>query len=156
MSNDKTNGSGPAFPSQSVEWVERPGVGQHLNEVIHSGLSLRQYAAIKLRVPDSGEEWLDEMIRKSLRDEFAGRLQADDRLVKCVRSMDDTALEVFALYPELEREEHITETGMLAGSTMWQAMSAVEKVAARLELEAKAISRVRYMQADALLKAREQ
>lgn len=151
MSNDKANGSGPAFPTQDSEEFN----GQRA-QYASPGLSERQYAAIKLRVPDSGEEWLDEMIRKSLRDEFAGRLQADDRLVKCVRSMDDTALEVFALYPELEREEHITETGMLAGSTMWQAMSAVEKVAARLELEAKAISRVRYMQADALLKAREQ
>ncbi len=28
-------------------------------------MSLRAYAAIHLRVPDSGIEWLDEMIRKS-------------------------------------------------------------------------------------------
>lgn len=37
------------------------------------GLTARQYAAIKLRVPDSGDEWLDVMIRTSLRDEFAGK-----------------------------------------------------------------------------------
>jgi hypothetical protein len=92
----------------------------------------------------------------TLRDYFAAHMQEDDRLVKCVRAMDDTALELFALHPGAEREEAITETGMLAGSTMWHAMSAVEKVAARLELEAKAIARVRYMQADAMLKAREQ
>jgi hypothetical protein len=91
-----------------------------------------------------------------LRDYFAAHVQADDRLVKCVRAMDDTALEIFALHPDAEREEAITETGILAGETMWHAMSAVEKVTARLELEAKAISRVRYMQADAMLKAREQ
>ncbi len=36
-------------------------------------MNKRQYAAIKLRVPDSGEEWLDAMIRQSLRDEFAGK-----------------------------------------------------------------------------------
>jgi len=42
-------------------------------------MSLRQYAAIKLRVPDSGEEWLDDMIRKSLRDEFAGKAMASIR-----------------------------------------------------------------------------
>ena len=36
------------------------------------GMSLRQYAAIKLRVPDSGLPWLDEMIEKSNRDWFAG------------------------------------------------------------------------------------
>ena len=40
----------------------------------HAGgrLTDRQYAAIKLRVPDSGDDWLDAMIRSSLRDEFAG------------------------------------------------------------------------------------
>jgi hypothetical protein len=35
------------------------------------GVTLRQYAAIKLRVPDSGTDWLDDMIRKSNRDYFA-------------------------------------------------------------------------------------
>ena len=34
-------------------------------------MTLRQYAAIKLRVPDSGTDWLDDMIRKSNRDYFA-------------------------------------------------------------------------------------
>ena len=33
-------------------------------EVIH-GMSIRTYAAIKLRVPESGIDWLDDMIRKS-------------------------------------------------------------------------------------------
>lgn len=47
------------------------------------GMTLRQYAAIKLRVPDSGTDWLDEMIAKSLHDEFAaqamtGIMAADD------------------------------------------------------------------------------
>lgn len=37
------------------------------------GLTKRQYAAIKLKVPDSGEEWLDDMIRQSLRDDFAAK-----------------------------------------------------------------------------------
>jgi len=37
------------------------------------GMTLRQYAAIKLRVPNSGTDWLDEMIRTSLRDEFAAK-----------------------------------------------------------------------------------
>lgn len=35
------------------------------------GVTLRQYAAIKLRVPESGTDWLDDMIRKSNRDYFA-------------------------------------------------------------------------------------
>ena len=37
------------------------------------GMSLRQYAAIKLCVPDSGLEWLDDMIRQAQRDRFAGQ-----------------------------------------------------------------------------------
>lgn len=41
-----------------------------------SGMTLRQYAAIKLRVPDSGEEWIDAMIKQSLRDEFAAKAMA--------------------------------------------------------------------------------
>jgi hypothetical protein len=34
-------------------------------------LTGRQYAAIHLCVPDSGEKWLDDMIKKALRDRFA-------------------------------------------------------------------------------------
>lgn len=35
------------------------------------GMTLRQHAAIKLRVPDSGTPWLDEMISAARRDDFA-------------------------------------------------------------------------------------
>ena len=42
---------GPAFP------LDR--------DVVNVGMTLRQYAAIKLKVPDSGTDWLDDMIRKS-------------------------------------------------------------------------------------------
>jgi hypothetical protein len=34
-------------------------------------LTGRQYAAIHLCVPDSGDQWLDDMIKKALRDRFA-------------------------------------------------------------------------------------
>jgi hypothetical protein len=36
-------------------------------------MSLRAYAAIKLCVPDSGLDWLDDMIRQAQRDRFAGQ-----------------------------------------------------------------------------------
>lgn len=36
-------------------------------------MNLRQYTAIKLKAPNSGTEWLDDMIRKSLRDDFAAK-----------------------------------------------------------------------------------
>jgi hypothetical protein len=44
---------GPAFPVPSL--------------AVGSGMTLRQYAAIKLCVPDSGLPWLDEMIVQSRR-----------------------------------------------------------------------------------------
>ena len=59
MSKD---GSAPAFPVPGLQ-----------NDEQFNGITLRQYAAIKLRVPDSGTDWLDEMIRKSLRDALAAR-----------------------------------------------------------------------------------
>lgn len=52
--------SGPAFP------VNEDALLRNL-----PGMTLRQYAAIKLRVPDSGTDWLDDMIRKSLRIDMA-------------------------------------------------------------------------------------
>lgn len=87
----------------------------------------------------------------TLRDYFAAQCQADDRLVKVVRAMDDSALEIFALHPTCEREEHITDIDL----TDWLALpTEVAKVARRLELEARAIARVRYMQADAMIAQR--
>lgn len=47
---------GPAFPSDNF------GTPSAL------GLTKREYAAIHLSVPDSGTDWLDEMIRKSNRE----------------------------------------------------------------------------------------
>jgi hypothetical protein len=38
-----------------------------------TGMTMQQYAAIKLKVPDSGVDWLDEMIRQSLKDDFAAK-----------------------------------------------------------------------------------
>jgi hypothetical protein len=52
----------PAFPA--------PAGVSHITE---QGMTLREYAAIHLRVPDSGSEWLDEMIEQSLRDDLAAK-----------------------------------------------------------------------------------
>jgi hypothetical protein len=38
-----------------------------------TGMTLPQYAAIKLKVPNSGDEELDTMIRASLRNDFAAK-----------------------------------------------------------------------------------
>jgi hypothetical protein len=45
------NTGGPAFPTQVASY---------------EGMTLRQYAAIHLKVPDSGTDWLDAMIRQSM------------------------------------------------------------------------------------------
>ena len=57
--SEKIETGGPAFPHTLR------------GHPIETGMTLRQYAAIKLRVPNSGTDWLDEMIRQSLRDELA-------------------------------------------------------------------------------------
>jgi hypothetical protein len=56
-----------AFPV--MDTVMRDG-GKEL-ESIAPGMTLRQYAAIHLKVPRSGDAEIDAMIRESLRAEFA-------------------------------------------------------------------------------------
>lgn len=61
----QTDTGEPAFPSPDVF---RPD-GTHHAGAYH-GMTLRQYAAIHLRYPDSGTEWLDDMIRQSSRMQY--------------------------------------------------------------------------------------
>lgn len=105
--------------------------------------------------PNGDNLWVEHNQGITIRDYFAAHCQEDDRLVKCIRAMDDESLEIFARFPELEREECLTEVHM-DRLTCWPSLGTeVAKVTRRLELEAKAIARVRYMQADAMLAARE-
>jgi hypothetical protein len=53
----KRDDGGQAFPMIDVA-IDGQAIGS-------AGMSLRQYAAIHLRVPDSGNDWLDDMIRNS-------------------------------------------------------------------------------------------
>ena len=67
------NTSGAAFPGFEVltsEYVEAHGKDCH-TLIESEGMQLREYAAIKLKVPNSGTDWLDNMILESLRDDFA-------------------------------------------------------------------------------------
>jgi hypothetical protein len=64
---DATDNGGQAFPYNVVEFKPDGSFVAHP----HPGMSLRQYAAIKLGVPDSGLPWLDDMINASNRDRFA-------------------------------------------------------------------------------------
>lgn len=63
--SEQINTGGQAFPCLEA------GVGGL--DLGDPGMTLRQYAAIKLRVPNSGTDWLDEMIRTSLRDDLAAK-----------------------------------------------------------------------------------
>ena len=64
---------GPAFACITPE-KRKHGDGKYYTiDVAYPGMALRTYAAIKLRVLDSGVDWLDEMIVKSQRNEFAGQ-----------------------------------------------------------------------------------
>lgn len=92
----------------------------------------------------------------TLRQWYAGIMQEDDRLVKCIRAMDDTVLLLFATSPGIEREEWITQTKQLCGENVFAGKAEVEKIIRRLRMEAAAIARVRFMQADAMLAASEQ
>lgn len=63
--------NGPAFP---VARVTINGVSEVEGfEAYGPGLTAREYAAIRLKVPDSGESWLDAMIVKSRRDDLAAK-----------------------------------------------------------------------------------
>ena len=62
---EQTKTGGPAFPCHPEIIPQK--------DLDFAGMTLRQYAAIKLRVPNSGTDWLDEMIREARRDELAAR-----------------------------------------------------------------------------------
>jgi hypothetical protein len=106
---------------------------------------------ITVHMPYKKGGWKQQLPGMSLRAWLAGTMQEDDRLVKCIRAMDDTALLLFASHPGVEREEWITETKILCGENVFVGKEEVEKVITRLRMEASAIARVRMMQADALI-----
>jgi hypothetical protein len=56
---------------QIMDKIEQAFPNPHRTDM--TGMTLREYAAIKLKVPDSGIDWLDEMIRQSLRNDFAAK-----------------------------------------------------------------------------------
>ena len=107
--SEKLNDGGPAFPRQPVTY-EIGGV-----TVICApgspGMSLRQYAAIHLRMPNSGEDWLDDMIREAQRNEFAGQAlvgllsaPASDSIGEQVRGNESWAAELSYGYADAMAE----------------------------------------------------
>lgn len=75
---------GPAFPGVHLSHMEaressvHPYGAHSVSHAVgvmepHSGMTLRQFAAIKLRVPNSGTDWLDAMIVAAMRDDLASK-----------------------------------------------------------------------------------
>ena len=98
--SEPINDGGPAFPGL------HPSKDCRYQDV---GMTLRQYAAIKLCVPDSGVPWLDEMIVQSNRERLAA-----------------AALQgLMAEYdPEDELEQHIAKWSYKAADAMLKAREA--------------------------------
>ena len=69
---NKNNG-GPAFPTP-IDGVGNYADPHYAKEGVQGpGMTLREYACIHLRVPETNHDWLNELIRKSQRDEFAAK-----------------------------------------------------------------------------------
>jgi hypothetical protein len=85
MSN--TNKNDRAFPSHGS-----------MGEVAYEDMTLRQYAAIKLKVPESGTPWLDDMIRKSLCNDLAAKAMHANRTRKgSYETWDDLAIDAYQI-----------------------------------------------------------
>ena len=62
---DQIETGGPAYPQELA--------GRRGDDPEYQGMTLRQHAAIELKVPSSGLDWLDEMITESRRRDYAGQ-----------------------------------------------------------------------------------
>ena len=71
MTNNKDDG-GSVYPQIILEKTTSIRGEKVMDQRGYEGMSLRAYAAIELKEPDSGIDWLDEMIVKSKRDSLAG------------------------------------------------------------------------------------
>ena len=64
MSNEKKDDVSMFPQNRDCVWNSVTGESHVIREE-QKGISLRQYAAIHLQQPDSGLDWLDDMIRKA-------------------------------------------------------------------------------------------
>lgn len=69
---NKNNG-GPAFPTP-IDGVGNYADPHYAKEGVQGpGMTLREYACIHLRVPETNHDWLNELIRMAQRDELAAK-----------------------------------------------------------------------------------
>lgn len=79
MTNETKPDGGPAFPCEVGPEANGYTVQTGNAQWLQPGMTKREYAAIQLKVPDSGTEWLDAMIRTAQRNELAARAMQDFR-----------------------------------------------------------------------------
>lgn len=93
MSDDKL--AGPAFPTEQGSAPDGTW-----NQTYDPGITLRQYACIHLKVPDSGLPELDALIEKSLLNDFVGKamqgLLAECTGNECVARIEEGPLAEFS------------------------------------------------------------
>jgi len=65
----------PAMPGN---WIDVDSMGDRVVRESHPGFTKREYAAIHLCVPDSGNDELDAMIRRAQRERLAGQAPIDE------------------------------------------------------------------------------
>ena len=73
--------------------------------------SFREYAAIKLCVPDSGTDWLDDMIRTALRDRFAG--MAMQGILACPQGIEQGGRDLDMTFPVVAETAYEQSDAML-------------------------------------------
>jgi hypothetical protein len=101
---------GPAFPQHLLDTKSSSGIVTS-DEMDCAGMTLRQYAAIPLKVPESGLDWLDAMIRESKRDDFAAKamqgMAGSNAYCKHGWALDKMAEQAYALADAMlaERQE---------------------------------------------------
>ena len=111
---------GPAFPTNGPAWSDCPRCGIRFQTC---GMTLREYACIQLRVPETGKPWLDAIINKSRADQFAGMA-----LEGLLSTDDDTPCQSLT-EPDIELERQ--------KFAMSFAQAAVRYAAAMLAVESK-------------------
>ncbi len=64
----------------------------HRTGVYSNGMTLKQYACIKLKIPKTGDEELDNLIKESLRNDFAAKVLQELLAAKLPTEIDNKTL----------------------------------------------------------------
>ena len=65
------------FPSKTEKWhISDKGNYVRDKDTVHEGMTLKDYACIKLKIPKTDYDWLNDLIKESLANDFAGQALA--------------------------------------------------------------------------------